>query len=67
MNALIRLGLRRGWRQGILNGERGWLIVGAVALLLRMFLRAVAKEEKVVFRESLQPGQRLVITHESSA
>jgi len=65
MNALIRLGLRRGWRQGIVNGERGWLIVGAVALLLRMLLRALAKEEKVVFRESLQPGQRLVITHES--
>jgi hypothetical protein len=64
MNALIRLGLRRGWRHGVLNGERGWLIVGGVALLLRMLVRAIAKEESVVFREVLQPGDRLLISHE---
>lgn len=65
MNTLIRLGLRRGWRDGILNGHRGWLAVGAVALLARMLVRAMEKEESVVYHEVLQPGQRIVITHES--
>jgi hypothetical protein len=64
MNALIRLGLRRGWRNGIVNGERTWLYVGAGALLLRMLVRVIAKEESVVFREVLNPGERIVITHE---
>jgi hypothetical protein len=64
MSWLIRLGLRRGWRHGVLNGERTWLIVGAVALLLRLAGRAISREESVVFREVLQPGEHLIITHE---
>lgn len=64
MNRLIRIGLRRGWRQGVLGGDRTWLYVGVGAMLLRMLLRAWAKEEHVVYREVLAPGQRLVITHE---
>jgi hypothetical protein len=64
MNALIRLGLRRGWRHGVVNGNRAWLAVGALALLMRMLQRAIAKEESVVFREVLQPGDRIIITHE---
>jgi hypothetical protein len=43
------------------------LFVGAAAMLARLALRAWAKEESVVFREVLQPGERLVITHEPSA
>jgi len=64
MDTLIRMGLRRGWRRGILDGEKTWLYVGAAALLARMLLRALEKEESVVFREVLQPGERLIITHE---
>lgn len=67
MNALIRLGLRRGWQRGILNGERAWLYVGAVSLLLRFLLRSLHKEESVVYREVLQAGERIVITHEPPA
>lgn len=67
MSWLIRLGLRRGWRHGVLNGERAWLYAGAAALLLRWLLHAVEKEESVVFREILQPGERVVITHEPPA
>ncbi|HEX3541928.1 MAG TPA: hypothetical protein VHT75_15955 [Acidimicrobiales bacterium] len=64
MNWLIRLALRRGWRDGILNGERIWLYAGAAALLVRMLQRAVGKEESVVYREVLAAGERIVITHE---
>ncbi len=67
MDWLIRLAVRRGWRNGVLSGEKAWLYVGAGALLLRFLLRAVAKEESVVYREVLQPGERVVITHESPA
>ncbi|HEX3425315.1 MAG TPA: hypothetical protein VHT30_04230 [Acidimicrobiales bacterium] len=67
MNALIRLGLRRGWQRGILNGERTWLYIGAASLLLRFLLRALHKEEAVVYREVLQAGERIVITHEPPA
>jgi hypothetical protein len=64
MNWLIRLAMRRGWRDGVVNGNKAWLYAGAAAVLLRMMLRAVAKEESVVFREVLQAGERIVITHE---
>ncbi len=64
MNWLLRLALRRGWRSGVLEGNRGWLYAGAAALMVRMMLRALAKEESVVYREVLQPGERVVITHE---
>jgi hypothetical protein len=64
MSWLIRLALRRGWRQGVMNGERAWLYAGAAALVLRWAVRALAREESVVYQEVLRPGERLVITHE---
>jgi hypothetical protein len=67
MTWLIRLALRRGWRNGVLEGNRAWLYAGAAAFIVRMMLRAVAKEESVVYREVLQAGERIVITHEPRA
>lgn len=67
MTWLIRLGIRRGWRNGVLNGDRGWLYAGALALVARMMFRALSREESVVFREVLQPGERVVISHEPRA
>jgi hypothetical protein len=67
MSWLIRLALRRGWRNGVMNGDRGWLYAGALALLVRWALRAWSREESVVFREVLQPGERIVIFHEPRA
>ncbi len=64
MSWLIRLALRRGWRQGVMNSERAWLYAGAAALVLRWARKAIAREESVVYREILQAGERLVITHE---
>ncbi len=67
MNSLIRLALRRGWRHGVVKGNRAWLAVGALAVLARLLQRAIAKKEAVVFREVLRPGERLVITHDQPA
>jgi hypothetical protein len=64
MNRLIGLGLRRGWRQGVLEGNRAWLLVGGLALTMRVIQRMAGKEEKVVYSEQLRPGETLVITHD---
>jgi hypothetical protein len=64
MNRIISAGLKRGWRQGVLEGNRSWLVVGGVALTLRLLQRMAGKEEKVVYREQLRPGETLVIAHD---
>jgi hypothetical protein len=64
MNRLISLGLRRGLRDGLLKGNRTWVAVGGVALTFRLLQRMVGREEKVVYRERLNPGETLVIAHE---
>ncbi len=42
LNRLIALGIRKGWRQGILGGNRTWLLIGAVALSARTVSRLAA-------------------------
>jgi hypothetical protein len=64
MKKLIELSLRRGWRQGVLEGNRSWLVIGGVALTVRVLQRLGGKEEKVVFREKLSPGETVVIADE---
>ncbi len=65
MNALIGWALRKGWREGVVNGRRPWLIAGGVALVLRVVHRAVSRgEPKVVYSEQLKPGESLVIAHQ---
>jgi hypothetical protein len=63
MNRLIRLGIRQGWRRGLLEGRRTWLVIGAVALSARVMQRLGGRREDVVYRETLGPGAALLITH----
>jgi hypothetical protein len=63
MNRLIRLGLRQGWRRGVLEGRRTWLVLGAVALSARAMQRLGGRSEDVVYREKLGPGASLLISH----
>jgi hypothetical protein len=67
VNRLISFALRQGWRQGVVKGNRAWLYAGGAAVLLRLFQRAVAREESVVYREELRPGESIVIAHERPA
>ena len=62
MNRLIRLGIRQGWRRGILEGRRPWLVLGAVALGARAMQRLAGRTEDVVYREELGAGAGLLIT-----
>lgn len=67
MTRLARMLLRNGFRRGVLQGSRPWLVAGAVALLMRLFQRAAAREESVVYREELLPGQTLTIANQPRA
>jgi hypothetical protein len=63
MKSLLAWAIGRGWRRGLVGGERIWLVVGAAALLLQLGLRALHKEDEVVFSEKLGLGEQLIITH----
>ena len=56
---------RAGFRKGVLGGNRALLVVWMVLTALRVLRKMGGKgEEKVVFREELKPGDRLLISHD---
>ena len=63
MNRLIALGIRKGWRQGVLEGNRTWMLIGAVALGARTVSRLAQREEILVFRQVIGPNTGLFITN----
>jgi len=48
--------------EGVFNGRKGWLSVGAVFWGVWIWRKGMGRTERVVLREVLEPGQRLVIT-----
>jgi hypothetical protein len=74
MDARDLVTLSRGWRglsavlrqrsliEGVWNGRRGWLAVAAVVWGARGLRKAMHREEKLLLREVLRPGQQLVIS-----
>jgi len=61
----LRYAVRRGLRDGVLDGKRAWVVVGGLALLAQLAGRALHREPEVVFSELLRPGESLRITHEA--
>ena len=57
---LQRLALVRAFRGG---GSRTWLIIGTAAWLVRTANRLRAPVPEVVFRGTVEPGERLVVDH----
>lgn len=58
-----RFGMKHGFRRGVLDGNRAWIVIAGVALLAHLGGRALGAEPEVVFSEVLQPGESFVITH----
>jgi hypothetical protein len=52
---------QRSLIEGLWNGRRGWLAVGAVVWGFHGLNVARKRQESVLMREVLAPGQRLVI------
>lgn len=54
--------MRAGLRKGLLGGSRPWLYVGVAAAGARLLARMARREEEVVYREELQPGESVVVS-----
>ncbi len=64
---VLRLGMRRGWNRGVVDGNPAWLVVGALALLGYLAGKVMHREAEVVFSEKLQAGESIRITHEAAS
>jgi|tagenome__1003787_1003787.scaffolds.fasta_scaffold18295475_1 hypothetical protein len=58
ISAVLR---QRGVTDGLFGGHRGWLAVGALVWGARGLHKAFGRNEKVLLREVLRPGQQLII------
>jgi hypothetical protein len=54
---------RTGIRKGLLDGSRAWTVVAVVAIGIKLLRRVAAADREVVYRERLQVGESLLITH----
>ena len=59
----LREGLRRGVRQGLGDGSRLWLAVGAFAAVVRLLRWMASPGKPTVVVEELRPGEALMIRH----
>ncbi|HEX8771682.1 MAG TPA: hypothetical protein VF711_13025 [Acidimicrobiales bacterium] len=59
LRALARLALGKG----LFGGSRAWLAVGVAATGLRVFAKMAKREPEVVYRETLDAGHSLTISH----
>jgi hypothetical protein len=53
---------RNGLVDGVLGGNKRWLVLGSIAWGIRAVGWAVARDERVLFRDRLRPGEQLVIS-----
>ncbi|MCU1490887.1 MAG: hypothetical protein JWM85_2292 [Acidimicrobiaceae bacterium] len=60
VDSLARRALRRGLQRGLLGGDTRYLLLGAVALVVRLLTKA---EEPKVVREDLKLGETMVVRH----
>ena len=61
---MVRLLLRNGFRKGVLEGSRVWLVLGGLGLVFRLTKKLGGSEPKVVYCEELPVGQAIVIANE---
>jgi hypothetical protein len=55
-----------GMRKGVLGTSHTWLTVWAVLTTARLMRRWVGHKPEVVFRQRLQPGDAIMISHEGT-
>jgi hypothetical protein len=53
---------RNGITEGLLGGNRRWLVLGSIAWGVRAIGWANRRDQRVLFREHLRPGEQLVIS-----
>jgi hypothetical protein len=55
--------VRRGVQRGVIDGDPFWLVLGAIALLLQLGLRAYRKKPLMVFSGRIPIGEELIVAH----
>lgn len=60
LDAVLRTLVRRGARQGLLGGNRAWLVIGVLAFVVRRLRR---RDAGVVWSEEVSPGQTITVEH----
>ena len=63
LSAAVRYAMRQGWSRGVLDGQRGWIVVGGIAVVSHLAGRAFGRDVDVVFSESIAPGESFVVSH----
>jgi hypothetical protein len=58
---LPKLLRERSLVEGVWNGRKGWLAIGAVVWTVHGFSKARHREESVLLREVLKPGEHVII------
>jgi hypothetical protein len=59
--SLLRTLARNGLRRGLVEGRRGWLMVGVTATGLRILARVMSRKPEVVYSAELSPGDRIEV------
>jgi hypothetical protein len=62
---MLRYLYRRGQIRGLLGGSRGWTVLWAVIFGARLVQKATTRDAKVVYSETLRPGESVVIRHDA--
>jgi hypothetical protein len=53
---------RNGITEGLLGGNRRWVVLGSIAWGVRAIGWANRRDQRVLFRDQLQPGEQLLIS-----
>ena len=63
---MLPLARRRAITDGLLAGNRRWLVLGGLAWALRAYQVASSRPSEVVYRAELQPGETLVLARQGT-
>lgn len=62
---MLPMARRRAITDGLFGGNRKWLVLGSLAWALRALQWATTRDEEVVYRAELRPGETLVLAREA--
>jgi hypothetical protein len=65
--SFLEVARHRALIDGLLGGDRRWLVLGGLAWGIRAIGAATRNEERVVYRGHLRPGEQLVISESQPA
>jgi hypothetical protein len=60
--SFLAVARQRALTDGLLGGDRRWLVLGGLAWGIRAIGVATRNEERVVYRGRLRPGEQIVIS-----